>query len=430
MHTIKVFDLIGIGIGPFNLSLATLLQDHPGIEYLFLEQKESFNWHPGLLLSWVRLQVPYFADLITLANPQSPYTYINYLHTQKRLFRFSAHENIFPLRTEYNQYCRWVAKQLPGLLFSHRCEQITYNANAGYYTVQFGNPVTKENGTFHAKQLVIGIGTQPYIPESVQIAKHSNIIHSSDYLLHKHALLANGSITLIGSGQSAAEIFYDLLQYENLLHDLNWCTRSRQIAPMDYSRFALEMASPDYVDYFFNLPEKAKAEILASQAYLYKGINRQLIEQIHDQLYIMDAQGGSFKLNIFTSLELTALQPAGKTLHLCFRHRDTGKSFTQTTGSVILATGYHYKIPSFLKSISNRINWNANGWFNVQKQYAVDNDQTIFVQNADLNSHGFNAADLGLGVHRNMVIINSLLKQDYYTIEQNTSFQKFGLPVL
>ncbi|MGC4233250.1 MAG: SidA/IucD/PvdA family monooxygenase [Niabella sp.] len=429
MATTKVFDLIGIGIGPFNLGLAALLQDHPGIEYLFLEQRECFNWHPGLLLPWARLQVPYFADLVTLANPQSPYTYINYLHTQKRLFRFSAHENIFPLRIEYNQYCRWVADQLPNLLFNHRCEKITYNPVKRYYTVEWRNPITHDKGMFHAKQLVIGIGTQPYIPGSIQIEKHSNVIHSSDYLLHKHALLASGNITLIGSGQSAAEIFYDLLQHESLLQSLNWCTRSRRIAPMDYSRFALEMASPDYVDYFYGLPEKAKAEILASQAYLYKGINQQLIEQIHDQLYIMDVQGSALKPNIYTSQELTAIKQTAKSLNLSFRHRDTDKQITQTTSSVILATGYHYNVPAFLESIRNRINWNQNGWFDVQKPYTVDKDQTIFVQNADLNSHGFNAADLGLAVHRNMVIINALLKQDYYTIEHGTVFQQFEPPV-
>lgn len=425
MSTTKVFDLIGIGIGPFNLGLAALLQDHPNIKYLFLEQKESFNWHPGLLLPWARLQVPYFADLVTLANPQSPYTYINYLHVQKRLFRFSAHENIFPLRAEYNQYCRWVVDQLPGLLFNHRCVQITYNTVEKYYVVEWKNPLTNDKGLFHAKQLVIGIGTQPYIPESIQIPKHPNVIHSSDYLLHKHTLLANGNITLIGSGQSAAEIFCDLLQYGNLLHNLDWCTRSRQIAPMDYSRFALEMASPDYVNYFFGLPEKTKAEILVSQAYLYKGINRQLIELIHDQLYIMHAQGGSFKPCIYTSLELAGIQHAGKSLHLSFRHRDTRKEFTRTTGSVILATGYQYKVPGFLNAIRDRINWNGNGWFQVQKQYTVDENQTIFVQNADLYSHGFNSADLGLAQHRNMIILNQLLGKEYYKIESNTTFQLF-----
>jgi len=427
--TNKIYDLIGIGIGPFNLGLAALLQDHPNMEYLFLEQRETFDWHPGLLLPWTRLQVPYFADLVTLANPQSPYTYINYLHTQKRLFRFGAHENIFPLRTEFNRYCKWVVGQLPGLLFSHRCDRITYNPAEKYYTVSYINPLTKDTGLFHAKHIVIGIGSEPYIPENIQVAGQPGVIHSSDYLPNKHALLAGGDITLVGSGQSAGEIFYDLLQYEDLLTSLHWFTRSRQIAPMDYSRFALEMATPDYLDYFFGLPELSKAEVLATQAYLYKGINQQLITEIHGQLYLLDAVGSPLQPRIYTATELMAVWRAGKAVTLSFRHRDTDKRFTHTTRAIILATGYHYKVPAFLEPIRERINWTSNGWFQVQKRYAVDNDQTIFVQNADLYSHGFNAADLGLGAHRNMVIINNLLKLNYYTVERNTTFQSFEPPV-
>ncbi|HMR82859.1 MAG TPA: SidA/IucD/PvdA family monooxygenase [Niabella sp.] len=423
----KIYDLVGIGIGPFNLGLAAMLQDHSEINAVFVDQKKSFDWHPGIALPWVRIQVPYFADLVTLANPQSQFTYINYLKQTQQLFRFGAQENIFPLRVEYNNYCKWVADQLPDLIFSHRCEKITYHEQNNYYTVHCTHN-NLCNKTFHAKRLVIGVGTVPCLPEGINL--NHNIIHSGDYLNHKSEILQSKNVTIVGSGQSAAEIYYDLLQQADQFSHLHWFTRSRHLAPMDYSRFALEMASPDYIDYFFSLPEKAKAEILASQAYLYKGINRQLIEQIHDQLYIIDAQGGSFKPNIYTSLELAGIQHVGKSLHLYFHHRDTGKQFTQTTGSVILATGYQYKVPAFLKSIRDRINWNANGWFRVQKQYTVDDHQTIFVQNADLHSHGFNAADLGLGVHRNMDIINGLLKQDYYTIERNTTFQKLEPSIL
>ncbi len=43
MSNNQVFDLIGIGIGPFNLGLAALSQTIPGLKALFLDQTEAFD---------------------------------------------------------------------------------------------------------------------------------------------------------------------------------------------------------------------------------------------------------------------------------------------------------------------------------------------------------------------------------------------------
>ena len=45
----KTYDFIGIGIGPFNLSVAALAEGLDGFSSLFLERKPHFSWHPGLL---------------------------------------------------------------------------------------------------------------------------------------------------------------------------------------------------------------------------------------------------------------------------------------------------------------------------------------------------------------------------------------------
>src|SRR6266852_2394846 len=41
------YSCVGIGVGPANLSLASLMQSHPEITNLFLDKKESFGWHDG-----------------------------------------------------------------------------------------------------------------------------------------------------------------------------------------------------------------------------------------------------------------------------------------------------------------------------------------------------------------------------------------------
>lgn len=45
-----VHDLLGIGIGPFNLGLACLAAPLEDLDAVFLDAKDAFDWHPGLML--------------------------------------------------------------------------------------------------------------------------------------------------------------------------------------------------------------------------------------------------------------------------------------------------------------------------------------------------------------------------------------------
>ena len=61
------------------------------------------------MLPDAEIQVPFLADLVTLADPTSPYSFLNYLHVSGRLYRFYFHERFHVLRREFEAYCRWVA---------------------------------------------------------------------------------------------------------------------------------------------------------------------------------------------------------------------------------------------------------------------------------------------------------------------------------
>ena len=71
-----MYDLIGV-VGPYNLSLAALLDSVDNIEPLFFEQQTKFDWHPGMLIDGTDLQVPFLADLVTFADPRSRFTFLN-----------------------------------------------------------------------------------------------------------------------------------------------------------------------------------------------------------------------------------------------------------------------------------------------------------------------------------------------------------------
>jgi lysine N6-hydroxylase len=425
MNDQLIYDIIGIGIGPFNLGLAALAQDLPELNCLFIDSKEAFSWHPGMLIPGTRMQVPFYADLVTLADPCSKFSYFSFLKANQRMIRFGVLENNFPLRSEYNEYCQWVAAQLPSLRFGQCCVNITYNEVHGCYEVH--TQTNNNTCTLHyAKNLVIGIGTVPFLPPCTEELDHPLVFHAKAYLQKKPALLQQKNITLVGSGQSAAEIFSDLLQHADKFEQLSWFTRSERIEPMDYSKFSLELTSPRYIDHFYRLTDAQKRTILTAQHNLYKCINIDTIQTIYEQLHQLELTGMHNRITIRTntSLQHTNVLP-GHSLQLQFAHRFSSEELNHRTNALVLATGFSYQVPGFLHSLHDRIQW-KNDWYDVQRNYSVDRHNTIFVQNADLYTHGFNSADLGMGPYRNAVILNAILGREELKVEQGTPFQSFA----
>ncbi|WP_369218552.1 SidA/IucD/PvdA family monooxygenase, partial [Streptomyces flavofungini] len=119
------------------------------------------------------------------------------------------------------------------------------------------------------------------------------VIHSADYLTHRDTLLEAEHITVIGSGQSGAEIFLDLLRARPAGREkLHWLARTEAFAPMEYSKLGLEHFTPDYTRYFHALPEAVRDGLVPHQWQLHKGIDADTIAAIHDQLYQRTLHGG------------------------------------------------------------------------------------------------------------------------------------------
>ena len=421
----QIFDLFGIGIGPFNLGLAALSSTNTSLKCLFIDQNSSFNWHKGMMITGTKLQVPFHADLVTLADPRNRFSFLSYLQAKGRLFRFTIREEHFPLRKEYNDYCKWVADQLDCLRFGLTCIDIDYNEEEKLYSIFCEDIGANKIYTFKAKNLVLGIGSSPYIPSSIN-KEISGIVHAEHYLTAKPDLLNSPNVTIVGSGQSAAEIYYDLLLEGKRPY---WFTRSPRIFPMDYSKFALEMTSPDYIKHFYYLAPSIKSDVLNRQAPLYKGINKDLIAAIYEQLYEIGLEEDLTTFNyLYVNTELRGTITESDRIQCKFCHLELQEEFIHETNHLILATGYHYCIPQFIKNIKRLINWDPMGRFQVAEQYYIDANQSVFVQNAEMHTHGYNTPDLGMGPYRNAIILNAILKQSRFQIEDNVPFQGFGIP--
>jgi lysine N6-hydroxylase len=429
MSTKQIYTVIGIGLGPFNLGLAALLQPVKELPALFFEQNDSFDWHPGLMLDNTTLQDPFMGtDLVTMADPTSPYSFLNYLKQTGRLYRFFIRHHFYMLRSEYNAYCKWVAQQLTSCRFSHKVLKVAYNNNVYEVTVQHKHNELEE--TYYAQKLVLGTGTRPWIPAFINKTGMPDVIHSSEYLPHKEAILRKGELTIVGSGQSAAEVMYDLLPETKSGFRLNWFTRSDRFFPMEHSKLTLELSSPDYVDYFYNLPADRRKKILTTQNSLSKGINYDLIDAIYDMLYEMTVGNNKINVLLNTNCELNSItsNDLENMYTLQFTQVLQERTFTCNTRAVLLATGYRYHTPAFLQGITDRIGRLGDGSFDVHRNYSIDiNGNEIFVQNAETHTHGFTAPDLSLGAHRNSWIINTMAGKEIYKLDKRIAYQQFGV---
>ncbi|WP_299895652.1 lysine N(6)-hydroxylase/L-ornithine N(5)-oxygenase family protein [uncultured Aquimarina sp.] len=424
----KIFDFIAVGVGPMNLGLACLTDPISELDGLFLDKKEQFDWHPGMMLQDTTLQIPFMADLVTLADPTNPFSFLNYIKEQGRIYSFYIRENFLMLRKEYNQYCQWAIGKLSNVQFSTEVLEIAYSEKEKCYTVF--SKCTKTNGrkVFKTKRIVLGTGTSPYVPDCCKTLKNE-AIHSSAYLPNKEKLQSKKKITVLGSGQSAAEIFYDLLQeIDDKGYELNWITRSPRFFPLEYSKLTLEMTSPEYVDYFYNLSGAKRNQLIKNQKHLYKGINQDLIAAIFDMIYTKRVVGGNININLRTNSELKRAvydDTLGK-FYVEIHQHEQDKYYKHTTEGLVLATGYQYQLPQFIEGIKDRIRWDEQGRYDVHRNYAIDQEgREIFVQNAELHTHGFVTPDLGMAAYRNSYIIKELTGTDYYPIEKRIAFQQF-----
>ncbi|SEQ34796.1 lysine N6-hydroxylase [Streptomyces sp. yr375] len=413
---------MGIGLGPFNLGLACLTEPIDALDGVFLESKPDFEWHAGMFLEGAHLQTPFMSDLVTLADPTSPYSFLNYLKEKGRLYSFYIRENFYPLRVEYDDYCRWAAHKLSSVRFDTTVTAVTYQDEDELYAVR-----TAAGETFRTRRLVLGTGTPPYIPEACH-GLGGDFIHNSRYVQHKAELQKKESITLVGSGQSAAEIYYDLLSEIDVHgYRLNWVTRSPRFFPLEYTKLTLEMTSPEYVDYFRDLPEQTRYRLTAEQKGLFKGIDGDLVDEIFDLLYQKNI-GGPVPTRLLTNSSLNSASYADGGYTLGFRQEEQEKDYTLESQGLILATGYRYAEPEFLSPVKDRLRYDSRGNFDVARNYAIDTTgRGVFLQNAAVHTHSITSPDLGMGAYRNSSIIRELLGSEYYPVEKTIAFQEFAV---
>ncbi|WP_226482312.1 lysine N(6)-hydroxylase/L-ornithine N(5)-oxygenase family protein [Natrinema amylolyticum] len=441
---IEIHDVFGVGLGPFNLGLAALLDganrdEDADVDAVFLEQDEAFAWHEGMLIEGTTLEVPFLADLVTMADPTNPHSYLNYVRERDRIYEFYFYETFQIPRREYDDYLRWVAERLDSCRFSRRVERVEWiegddaEADAdgdGYYVVTARNLETDEKLTYRARNLALGVGSQPHVPENLRGHPDEDVFHTAGYRSRRERCLAADSITVVGSGQSAAEVFQDLLAHQpEGDYRLDWLTRSDGFFPMEYSKLGLQHFTPEYDQYVYDLPQEVKDDLIPNQDLLYRGVDPETSAEIYDLLYRRSIGDRDPDVGLFAMTEVRDIEPVGDAYALDCHQWQAEESFVHESEIVILGTGYQRPTPDFLDPIEGAINWDEQGRFGVTEDHRLDIDVAgdVFLQNAELHTHGVGVPDLGLGCYRNTKFVNRLVGREVYPEDDDTVYLDFSV---
>jgi L-ornithine N5-oxygenase len=224
---VELLDLLCIGFGPASLAIAIALHDsnkknpysaEPKV--LFVEKQRQFGWHAGMQLPGAKMQISFLKDLATPRDPRSHFSFLNYLFINGRLNTFINLGTFLPSRLEYEDYLRWCATHFERegkVNYGVEVEDVVVGSKGldGRVTSwivkgrdQYGGVVTKKS-----RHVVVAVGGRPSLPDCLEGLKH--VMHSSQFATNIGSIQARESgkelrFAVIGSGQSAAEIFNDL----------------------------------------------------------------------------------------------------------------------------------------------------------------------------------------------------------------------------
>ena len=415
-------DLVGVGIGPANLSLAALASRVPELETRFFDVRADFQWHPGLMLPNSTINVSFLKDLVTLADPTHPLSFLNFLHTTRDTYSFINADLDSVSRREFDQYLRWACESLDNLEWSTEVQQVDYRNGA--FKVQ------TDRGSVRTRNVVLGIGLERFVPPCAKPYLGDDVFHAAEFMLRKPEL-EDKRVAVIGGGQTGAEMMLGLLERSvDRPREILWISQRANFEPLDASPFANELYTPAYSDHFARLPLEARRRLIHEQKMTSDGVNHRLLERIYQALYtarFVDEEPERWRL--CPGRELVGLDrgPGGLKLRTYLRDSDTHEAIR--ADALILCTGYHRTFPAVLAPLRDRIPL-EDGEFFVRDDYSIQwdgpDENRIFVQNAARATRGVADPNMSLNAWRAARITNALSGRTVYQVENKSSMVDWG----
>jgi lysine N6-hydroxylase len=419
------YKVVGVGVGPANLSLACLAHGDTSVPGLFLDRKPAFGWHDGQLLPGAALQVSTLKDLVTLRDPTNSFSFLNYLHSQGRIYHFANARFDAVRREEFRDYLAWAAARNDDVTFGETIHEVGFDGRAFR--------IRTDRRSVTADNVSVGVGTRPWVPEQVRPLLGRTQFHVGDYMTRARSL-GGKRVCVVGGGQSGAEAFLDLISRTDERERprrVLWISRRPGYLPIDDSPFTNEFYMPDHADHLFDLEPPLRAEFNRRHLLSSDGVTGSTLEKIYQALYVHHFQR--------RETDFTALYPhrdvvevrgddrtgwALSTAHLG-RH---GAPESLEADVIVWATGFRRADTGFLAPIEHRLA-REDDEYQLDANFAVrwdgPEDRAVFLQNGARNQWGHADANLSLIAWRSGRILDRL--RGTHSDEQRRSFVEWGV---
>lgn len=376
-------DVLGIGFGPANISLAAALQEtRPDLSFRFVEREADIVWQRGMLFENAldlhsNVQNIPHRDLATPRDPRSKYTFLNYLFENNRLFTHLNLDLMLPLRPEYADYIQWVA--------SHFVDNLTTGVNATRISLADGRrefDVALSDGSLvSAKNVVIGTGRPVSIPRAFRGIESRRVFHFIEFKSRLAELVEAGArrIAVVGSSQSAAEIIlYTSKVYPQL--KIHGIMRRFAFPLKDTNPFMSEIYFPEFTERFYDADPHTKS-LINKDVYRtnYGAADMDVIEEIYKQIY-HDKLFGRNMIELKRLTEITSAKEDGQSIRIDMRDQLENMTLSENYDAVILATGFRnigpreddIKVPALLTGITELLRLDESEAVSVNRNYKVD----------------------------------------------------------
>jgi L-ornithine N5-monooxygenase len=409
-------ELLAIGAGPANLALGVALEEMALEEIahdtLIIEQHDSVEWQRGMLLPWTQSQVSFLKDLVTLRNPRSRFSFVNYLHSVGRLDDFINLGSFTPYRLEISGYLRWVAESLRAVRIEHgrRCVSIkpchSSDGQVDEWLVELA-----DGGQIVCRNLVIGAGRDPHIPAEFSGLPRARVIHSTEFSTRVAELDTDAPlrVAVIGGAQSAAEMLWATYQGFPRAR----CTmvmRSIGLNAYETSKFTNELFYPSFIDEFHAALPEAREQLLREMHRTnYAGLAPNMLDSLYRAIY-QDRLTGTERLSMVTMAEVTDARMDGGDVVLTLADRKSHRVDELRCDVVMLGTGFVRGMPRMVRDLAATA---GVGEPRVSRNYRMDLPPSFtagcYLQGVNEATHGIADSLLSVLAVRSQEIVTELL---------------------
>jgi lysine N6-hydroxylase len=419
-------DLVGVGAGPTNLSLAALTET-PRVRGLiqfqskFLEKNRAIQWHAGQLFPGTLMQTEFYRDLVTPIDPTSSFTFLNYLKAHQRLDQFFCSEYICPTRREFEDYLSWVARQLPDVIFGSNVTFVDYDPETNGFVIDAESG--QERTRYTSRHIVLGCGSTP--ESTIANRKGARVVHVSDLLTFEFPEPLQ-SVLIVGSGQSGAECVNFLLdRFAEVEVQITWITHETAFRSLDKGNFSREAYSAGYGMSFARLPAALREKTIREESNIAYGITPELTKALYQRLYSLkhlnERDTSCPTVQMQANVEVIEVRNDAEAALVAARDLELGETRTVFYSCVVLCTGFEDQSVFDSSMIGPQLK-SRIGRRDDRLDYAVPwdgpLDRMIFVQSENIKTHGLGDANFVTAPGRNARILNTITGKEIYSIDQ------------